>query len=209
MASIIGTILSSLRGKSFASFTNETTNTPCWTDAKVKDVQIVSEAENADVPLSTEQVNESSVFVGLLSADIKTAKIVQPVRLKITILTDNLSLVESVLAVFADTTATIKVVSKSIIAASMAVSHVSIEQTPEMLSATRITIMLEQTQPSQPSTFDPTQAADASSLGLGVQNLNAVGPSLSTTGNGIGSLVSTATTAVGSLYQRFIQNIGM
>ncbi len=207
MASIISSIISAIQGKSLVSFVNETTGTPCWTDANVKDVEIISDSDNADNPLSTEQVNESSVFTGLLAADVKTAKIIRPVRLKITMLTDNLSLVENVMSMFADVTVTILVTSKGIPAPAMAISHVAIEQTPDMLSASRLTILMEQTQPPQPTTFDPAQAADASTLGLGVQTLNTVGPSLSTVGNGIGSLVSTATTAVGSLYQRFIQNI--
>lgn len=211
MASIISSIISAVQGKSIVSFVNETTGTACWTDANVKDVEIISDSDNADNPLSTEQVNESSVFTGLLAADVKTAKIIKPVRLKITILTDNLSLVENVMNLFADVTVTIAVTSKGIVSTAMAISHVAIEQTPDMLSASRLTVLMEQTQPPQPTTFDPAQAAqaaDASTLGLGVQNLNTVGPSLSTVGNGIGSLVSTATTAVGSLYQRFIQGIG-
>lgn len=209
MPSVIGSIVSALHGKSLVRFVNETTGTECWTDAKVKDVEIISESDNADMPLSTEQVNESSVFSGLLSADIKTAKIIRPVRVKAVILTDNISLIESVLGLFADPTVTIGITSKSIAAASMAILHVAIDQTPDMLSASCLTVLLEQTQPPQPSTFDPAQSADASTLGLGVQKLSEVGPSLSTAGNGIGSLVSTATTAVGSLYKRFTQNIGL
>lgn len=209
MASIIGSILSAVQGKSVVSFTNETTGTPCWTDANVKDVEIVSESDNAEMPLSTEQVNESSVFTGLLSADVKTAKIIRPNRVKVVILTDNLSLVENIMSLFADTTVTIGIVSKSIVSQSMAISHVAIEQTPDMLSASRVTVVLEQTQPPQQTSFNPAQDGDASTLGLGVQNLNTVGPSLTTVGNGIGSLVSTATTAVGSLYHRFTQNIGL
>ena len=209
MASIFGSIVSAIRGKSLTSFTNETTGTPCWTTAKVKDVQIISDSQNSDVPLSTQQLNESSVYSGLLAADIKTAKIIMPVRLKIEILTDNLSLIQNIIATFRDPTSTIKVVSKSITAASMAVTHVSVAQSPAMLSASLVSLILEQTQPPQAQSFNPAQAADASNLGLGVQTLNSVGPSLSTAGNGIGSLVSSATTAVGSLYNRFIQNIGL
>jgi hypothetical protein len=209
MASILSSILSALQGKSVVTFVNELTGTQCWTDANVKDVEIVSDSDNAEMPLSTEQVNETSVYSGLLAADVKTSKIIKPVRLKATVLTSNLSLVENILSLFADTTVTIGVTSKSIVSSSMAISHVAIEQTPDMLSASKVTVLFEQTQPPQPSTFDPAQTADASTLGLGIQNLNPVGPSLSSIGGGVGSLISTGTTAVGSLYQRFIQNIGL
>lgn len=209
MASIFSSILSAVQGKSTASFTNEATGTACWTGANVKEIEIISDSENAEMPLSTEQVNESSVFAGLLSADIKTAKIIRPNRVKIVFLVDNISLIENIMSLFADPTVTIGIASKSIISSSMAISHVAIEQLPDMLSASRVTVLLAQTQPAQQPTFNPAQAADASTMGLGVQNPSVVGPSLSSIGNGIGSLVSTATNSVSSLYQRFTQNIGL
>jgi hypothetical protein len=209
MPSIFGSILSVLQGKALASFTNETTNTPCWTDAKIKDVEITSDSANAEVPISNQQVNESSVFDGLLTEDIKSAKIIQPTKVKMTFLTDNISLINSIMSMFADTSVTIGVKSKSVIASSMAISNVAIDQTPEMISAARVTILLEQTQPEQPSSYNNFQAADAPNLGLGFQTLKTVGPSLSSVGNGVGSLVSTATNSVGSLYQRVMQNIGL
>lgn len=210
MSSIIGSILSSINGQAITSFTNEATGAPCWTGAQIKDVEFVTESANSENPLSTEQVNETSVYTGLLAADIKTAKILLPVKMRVMITTDNISLIESIISVFADPTVTLSVTSKSIVSPGMALTHLSIEQMPEMLSASRLSLMLEQIQEPMTSSYNPSQAGDQSSLGLGVQTLNSVGPSLSTTvGNNVGSLVSTATTAVGSLYQRVIANLGL
>jgi hypothetical protein len=206
----LSSILSSINAVALTSFVNENTGFACWTTANVKDVEIAAESENSDNPLSTQQVNETSVYQSLLSADVQTAKILRPTKIRVTMLAADMSLVDNVLASFADTTQTIQVTSKSIIAVSMSVTNVNVDMSPDMLSANRLVVVMEQVEPPESSGYNPTQAGDQSTVNLGVQTLTPVGPSLSpTVGNNIASLVSTATTAVGSLFQRVVANLGL
>jgi hypothetical protein len=210
MSSIIGSILSSNQSSPTTSFVNENTGQPCWTTANVKDVEIASESANADNPLSTQQVNETSVYQSLLAVDVQTSKIIRPSKMRITILADQIALLNNIMASFEDTTQTIQVTSKSVVVTALSVTDVNIEMSPDMLSANRVVVMLEQVQAPSTSSYNPAQAGDQSTVNLGVQTLSSVGPSLSTTvGNNIASLVSTATTAVGSLYQRVSTNLGL
>jgi hypothetical protein len=210
MSSILGSILSSPNTPAATTFINENSGQPCWTTANVESVEIVDESENSTNPLSTQQVNESSVYQALLTADVQTVKILRPSKVRINMIAGDISLIMNVMASFADTTQTIQVTSKSIVATAMAVSDVAIDMTPDMLSANRLVVMLEQVQQPETSSYNPAQAGDQSTVNLGVQTLTSVGPSLSpTVGNNVASLVSTATTAVGSLYLRVSSNLGL
>jgi hypothetical protein len=206
----MSSILSSTQSAAGTTFLNENSGQPCWTTANVQNVEIINESENSTNPLSTQQVNETSVYQSLLAADVKTTKIIRPSKLRTAILAADLSLILNVMATFADTTQTIQVTSKSLIATALAVSDVVIEISSDMLSANRLTVMLEQVQVPENSSYNPAQPGDQTTVNLGIQTLTAVGPSLSSTvGNNVASLVSTATTAVGSLYQRVSANLGL
>lgn len=210
MSSIISSILASPNASSSTRFFNENSGQACWTTANVRHIEIVNESENSEVPLSTQQVNETSVYQSLLATDVETVKIIRPTRIRVSMIAADMSLIDNVKASFADPTQTIQVTSKSIIATSMSVVHVGIDMEPGMLSANRLTVLMEQVQLAQTSNYNPLQAADRPTVNLGVQTLQTVGPSLSATiGNNAASLVSTATTAVGSLYQRVTANLGL
>lgn len=202
-------ILSALSSKPSTSFINENTGVPCWTAARIVDVSIISDSDNANSPLSNQQLNEASVSSELLSEDVKTAKILRPSRLRVTIITDNISLIENVLGLFADVTVTISITSKSIVANSMSIVDVEVEQSSEMLSASKVIVTLEQVIVASGSRFNPAQDSDSDNYGLGVQSPSRVGASLSTAATSAGSLLSSAGTAVTSLYNRIKNQIGV
>jgi hypothetical protein len=163
-------ILSSLVSKSAALFVNEITNSPCWLGLSVKDVEINASALVTRNPLSTEQLSESSVYISLLALDIQSAKIIAPSRMRVTALVSDISNIDSILANFANTFLTMQVTSKGIISDSMAIVGVEIEQTPEMLSASRVVIEFYQTQPDPPlNLYNPAQSGDESVSGLRIQ----------------------------------------
>lgn len=163
-------ILSSLFSQAQISFTNELTGTPCWTGMKVADVETPSQSSTSDQPMATDSLAESSVSTGLQAADIRTMKIIRPSRMRIISVVDNLSLIENILSLFANTQVTLSVTSKGIIADSMSILEVNIEQVSDMLSANRVIIDLEQIVPPQTSSYAPAQSADQSSYGLSVQS---------------------------------------
>ncbi|USN16322.1 hypothetical protein PLUTO_00060 [Luteibacter phage vB_LflM-Pluto] len=201
-------ILASALGNSGAVFVNELTGTRCWTAIKIVSVEPLSDSSNSDVPLSVEQVTESTVAIGLLSSDIETAKIMRPSRIRIEAICEDISTIESILALFADTTATISVTSKSIIANSMAVTNAIAVQDSEMLSASRVFIELEQVDPTQAASFNPLSSSDASNYGLSVQAPITVGSALRQIGSQIGTTLNNAGSAVVGLYNRIQANIG-
>jgi hypothetical protein len=163
-------ILSSLFSQAQVSFTNELTGTPCWTGINIADVEIPSQASTSDQPMATDSLAESTTSAQLQAADISTMKIIRPARMRITALVSDLSLIENIQSLFANTQVTLSVTSKGIIADSMSILEVNIEQTPEMLSANRVIIDLEQIVPPSTPSFVPAQSADQSSYGLSVQS---------------------------------------
>jgi hypothetical protein len=202
-------ILSALLAPSVTSFVDERTGVACWTDAKSATVEIMSSSENAENPLSNQQVSESSVSTSIQAADIKTSKIIKPVRVRITMYSTNVSLVENILTLFADITSTISLTSKSIIAKSLAIENVEIDQTPDMLSATKIILTLEQAQVNTAPSFNPSQSGDQNNYGVSVASPQSVGSSLTSISSSVGSLLSTASDAVSSLYNRVSSNLGI
>ena len=201
-------ILSALSSKPATRFVNENTGVECWTGARIVDVSIISDSDNANSPLSNQQVTDAGVSSEILSEDVKTAKILRPTRLRVTIITDNISLIENVLSLFADVTVTISVTSKSIVADSMSITDVEVEQSSEITSASKVFITMEQVIVSSGEDFDPAQDSDSDNYGLGVQSPAQVGASLSAARSSVGSLLSSAGTAVSSLYNRIRNQIG-
>jgi hypothetical protein len=58
----------------------------------------------------------------------------------------------------------------------LALTDVEIEQSAEMISASKITLIFEQAQPSANSGYAPEQSADASVYGVSIQNPPTVVP---------------------------------
>lgn len=206
---MVASILSSLTSKPIVSFYNELNGLQLWSDAKSVEVEITSSSDNANVPLSAIQVSDSAVSSQLLASDISTGKILTPTHLKATILTDNLSLIENVRTTFADTSITLQITSKSIIAKHMAMISVELEQSSEMLSATRISILFEQAIVGVIPAFKPAQSSDADNFGISLQSLPTVGSTLSTIQTRVGSIIDSTGTAVTGLYNKFATSIGL
>ena len=75
----------------------------------------------------------------------------------------------------------------------MTLTTVEIDQTPEMLSAAKITLELERAAPPIPVTYSPAQAADQPTLGVRLQTLTS---SLTSTATTLYNKVSSAASAI-------------
>jgi hypothetical protein len=174
--SLVSSITSSLTGiggggKAFSA-TNELTNAACWTALNIKDVEVDSSSMNTLQPVSQEQVTSSSTYTSLLAADIQVIKILNPSKMRITAFSADPSALNAVIASFMDTKSTVKITTKGITAKSMTVISVDIEQTPQMTSATKVVIELEQvTTPTSASSGKAAQATDASTQKSLLQSL--------------------------------------
>lgn len=180
-----------LRFKQVLSFVNELTGAPCWDGMGAAEVDIPASSSNASVPIATDDLAESFVSTVLQTADIQSSKILTPTRIRLVALIDNISLIESILSLFADTRVTLTVTSKSIIAASMSIVNVDIEQSPSMMSASRVVIEFEQVIPANAASgYSPLQSGDQSTYGLSVQS------------------ASPSSLSVAGLFNKFVNAIG-
>lgn len=164
--SIVSGLVNSIVGsKSPFTVTDEASGRAIWTEIKIQNVEVDSSSLQTSNPVATEKSSENSTFTSLVSADINTIKIIQPVQARVTAYASSLSAIESVVNSFADTKSTLTVVTKGIKAVGLVVSDIEIDQAPEMTSAVKLTIDLAQSYlPSSASKFNPAQSADASVL---------------------------------------------
>lgn len=183
--SLLGTLLGSTPFK----VKDEATDTILWSRLKVKKVEIGSDSSNADEPLSVQQTTDDSTYKALLIQDIATAKILRPSRIRVTAFADDITTIESVMAVFGDTTSTLLITSRALVADSMALIKFEIEQTPDMLSASKLVMEFEQVAVPSPSNYNPYQSADSEVYGVRVQSLPSLTKSVTSLYNKVSSFI--------------------
>lgn len=179
-------ILSSIFSTAKFTATDSDTGFTLWPNMKVVEVEIANRSANSDQPMSIEQYSNDTVYQQLKDADVATGKIIMPAALRVSAIAPDLSTLEAIIASFANTQLTIDITSKSVISSSMAVVSLEVEQTPKMLTASRVVIEMEQTLPPQPGGFDPEQSGDQNTYGVRIQTL----PSVTTTITSLYSRVS-------------------
>ncbi|QOV06244.1 tape measure chaperone [Burkholderia phage Maja] len=174
-------ILSSLFGKASFSAISEITNTPVWTGIKILNVEIDASSANSDQPSGINQHSEDIVLISLTQDDIRATKIIQPAVMKVTAICPNLSVYENVIAAFANVMQSFTISTKGVIARNMVVTEVTATQTPEMLSATQVEIVLFQgVAPKNASVYNPSQPSDTNTQSITIQSPDSV---LTTVGN--------------------------
>lgn len=180
-------ILSSLFGKVAMIVTNDDTGLTLWSNFKVKTVEISNEAAATDQPLSLEQFSDQGTTLSLQSQDLETVKILRPARMRIVGFAADIDTLESILQTFGNVTGSVSISTKSVIVTSMIPVEIDIEQTPEMLSASKVTIDLEQFEPPEPEAYDPAQSGDVSTLGIRIQTPPSLTASVSALYNTVSS----------------------
>lgn len=169
-----GTILSSLVSKvsiTVIPSNGAASGSAIWTNLKVHDVEIDAGAVSSDRPIGANPTSDKDVRVSLLKEDVAATKIIRPTHMKITGFCPDISTFESITKSFSDNQQTLSITTKGVIANNMAISEVIATQTPDMLSATMVEIVLEQAaSPAQnKGGFSPAQSADSSQLGISIQ----------------------------------------
>jgi len=170
------TILSTIFGKPSFTATNENTGSVVWSSLAIVDVEVDSYSANTDAPFFVDDSTDDGTFQSVFSDNIQTLKIIQPSRLRVTALCSDLSTIENVIATFMDDTVTISINTKSIITSFLVLSDVEIEQTGEMISASKVVMTFEQAQPPENSGYAPEQAADDKVYGFSLQSPPSVVP---------------------------------
>jgi hypothetical protein len=162
-------LISGLFGAPALKVVNETTTYSVWTKLKVVKVEFSNSAAVTDDPVSLDQVTDAGTYQALVEDDLKAIKIIQPTRIRITALCPDMSTFDNVLAGFANVEDTFTVTSKAIIAPSMTMSSLNLEQSSDNLSSSKLVIELEQAQPTFEDAYDPFQEADANTYGTRIQ----------------------------------------
>jgi hypothetical protein len=167
--SIVSSILDFVNGQAGLSVINDFTGSTVWTNAKCASLEIDSESANTDHPTAAIVLSEPVTFNNLSEDNIITLKIIKPSRVRMILMCPDLSTVEHILTNFNDTTFTCSITTKSVIISSMCPTEVSIDQVPDILSATKLTILLEQAVMPVSPIFLPLQGGDASTYGEHIQ----------------------------------------
>lgn len=156
--------------------TNEVQNTEIWRGLAVVSAEIDPSAAVTEMPIAIDGPKDSNTTIQIQEADLRATKIIQPVRLRVQAVIRDLSVVESIISLLNDDTATLSVNTKSIITRNLLLTDVGIHQSAEMISAVRVAMTFEQAQPPVGEGYNPEQPADASVYGIGFQDLRTVSP---------------------------------
>jgi hypothetical protein len=168
--------------------TNEVTNAEIWRGLAVVSAEIDPSAAVTEMPIAVDGPKDSNTTVQIQEADLRATKIIQPVRLKVQAVISDLSVIESIISLLNGDTTTLSVNTKSIITRNLLLTDVGIQQSGEMTSAARVSMMFEQAQPPAGEGYNPEQPADASVYGIGFQDLRNV--------SALGSLMKSVTAAL-------------
>ena len=186
-------ILSSITSKVSFVAINEITGHAIWTNLKIIDVDLDGSSQNTDYPVSLEQYANGTLYKDLQAADVQALKVQEPTKVVIHGICPDISTIGSILSVFSNTMATVAITSKGVYSNTLSVVSVEIDQDANVLSAAKVTINLERTLPTPPTTgYAPAQGADFTSAGSIIQTLSS---SLTST---VSSLYNTVSSAASS-----------
>jgi hypothetical protein len=181
--SILSSVLNTLQFRVY----DERNGSQIWKSIGILDVQYDAESANSQKPISNIQFSEGATYDKLQSSDIEDSKIIRPSFIKIIGMVPDITTTEAILSAWNNVFLTFTVMSRSVIAEGMTVTNVTIEQTPEWISADRITIEMEQVALPSFSGYRPKQAADRSPIGLRIQTPTSVADTITTIYNRVKS----------------------
>lgn len=160
------TILSTLISPQGLRVVNDATGLEVFTGLKVKKVEIEPSAALADNPFMTGTTANETVVQDTTQADLRSGKVLDPVRMTISALSEDSIATGVLIQLFLDQTHTLTVTSKSIITSTMAIANIDITQDKDHLSTDVIEITLIQAVPASQKPPVPMQAADANAAGI-------------------------------------------
>ena len=156
-----------------------------WKGMAVVSVDIDSGAAVTDMPMASDQPNDSETTQAVDTQDLQAIKIIQPVRMTVVSVIEDISTLENIIQTFRDKTVTISVNSKSIITDNLILTGINVDQTPDMITASKVTLTFEQALPPNITGYAPAQAGDASVYGVNSINNPSSVPMFGSLGNTI------------------------
>ena len=167
-------LISYVLGTSPLRIVDELTGTKRWPALKTKNVKISVLSEVTDMPFQGDGFVVEAQSITNLKENIRSSKVVNPARIDAEFVCDDISVLTSLENVFNDTSHTLKIYSKEVVASHMAITDMKIEQKPDMLSAVYLSITFQQTAQDTLEGFNPEREGDATSYGINVQGITGV-----------------------------------
>jgi len=192
--------LSYLFSASPLKITNESDGYQSWAGLAVKSVDVMLESSVTDNPLSNKSFTEESIYTDLLDVDTRNGKIIRPVKIKMTVISTDLSTIEDMMGALVSPTRTFSITSKSIISEAMMMIDLTITQSKDMISANELVAEFEQFKPTIDDAYNPSDPANRSHFGIRIQLPGSVAK------DGIKSVTGNLTDSVQSLYNKISAN---
>lgn len=161
-----------------------------WSDIKVQKVSLTCESQTSNNPLSNEYIANSTQTKEQLSEDLLSTKVLQPVSMTIDAFVESISTSLAIAYAFQVPQKTFKLVSKGITAQGMSLTQVAIDQSPEMLSAIKLSLTFEQAEKTSTTGFNPQSSSNDSTYGITVQPSTSVADTVQSVYNKASSLWS-------------------
>jgi hypothetical protein len=187
--SALSSILTTFFNRPQFTATNEGSRAVLWKGLAIVDVEINPAANITQMPLSADLDKDSDTTEKIKVDDVKTIKILQPIKLRVSALIGDLSVLENIVSTFKNETVTISVNTKSIITNDLIMTDLEITQSEDMVSASRVEMTFEQSESPRGDTYSPEQSADASTNGIGAKNPISISGGLSSLKNTISGAV--------------------
>jgi hypothetical protein len=187
---LITSIVDLIGGHSSLEIINDIKGTKIWSAAKCVSAEIESESAVTDNPIMPLDTTDPDTNTKLMQQDELTLKIIRPSRVRLSLIAPDLSTLESIINDFNDVQLTVSITTKSVIIQSLCILEVGIEQTPQMLSAARVNITLEQAVlPTVIGGFFPANSSDMSVYGVQFQTPAPISQTVSGLYNNISSRI--------------------
>lgn len=193
-------ILQQVIGRTSFRIRDEALGIPVMTGLKIASVEIGGDSSVAEQPIQSRDLTQDQIYIDLNNIDIRNSRIIRPIKIRMTCISDNPSDIETIERNYADPVATFEITSRQIIAAGMVIAKVRIEQTPKMISANKIIIEFEQGNKPITTGFDPDNPSNSSDFGLTVVTTENRGD--------VVSLFDNVSNQVTGLYNRISQSLG-
>lgn len=192
--------ISSLFSVSPLKIVNEADGYENFAGLAVKSVDVMLESAVTDNPLSNKSFTEESIYTDLLDVDTRNGKIIRPVKIKLTVISNDLSTIENMMGALADPVRTFSITSKAIISDAMMLVDLTISQSKDMISANELVAEFEQFEPPIVDGYNPSDHANSSRFGIRIQLPESV------VANAIKSVTGSLTSSVQSLYNKISAN---
>jgi hypothetical protein len=193
------TVLSLLSNSGSISIIDERKNTPVMQSLKIKSVTIENLADVSELPLADSQLNSTVIFKSTQRSDLGAGKVVMPSRVTVDAFSDDVSVTASLFSEWEDLESSIKIITRSVIIQYLVIIDIVVTQSPDMLDASQINIIFQQTSAPTIGSYTPQQSGDSSMVGTSFETPTSLTTTVSNFASQIQSKIASAGTFISNI----------